>query len=123
MKIYIKQIKPYIYTPMAQGTTDELLEVDGYDWVSEDHEAALRNQIVLNVSYSTLIFKERFIALGDGVMGEFEGVQFGNCQNCGNAKESFHLKDEFENELNCPMWGAVGLNPCGFCHMWKPKEQ
>lgn len=122
MKIYIRQIKPYIQPPCLQGFNDSPYPVDGYDWVSEDHEAALRNKIVINDSWSTLIFKERFIALGDGVMGEFEGTQFGNCQNCGNAKESFYLKDEFKDELNCPMWGAVGLNPYGFCHMWKPKE-
>jgi hypothetical protein len=57
-----------------------------------------------------------------GVVAKWDGTPIGCCQNCGNAKESFHLKDEFKDELNCPMWGVVRLNPYGFCHMWKPKE-
>ena len=67
MKIYIRQIKPYIYTPMAQGTIDEIVAVDGYDWVPEDCEIILKNQIILDNSWSTLVFKERFIALDDDI--------------------------------------------------------
>lgn len=80
MKCYIRQIKPYIQPPALQGFSNKPYPVDGYDWAPEDHEAALRNKIVVNDSWSTLIFKERFIALGDGIMGEFEGVQFGICR-------------------------------------------
>lgn len=117
MKIYIKQIKPYIKPLCLQGFNDFLEPIDEYDWVSEDHEKALRNQIVLKDPQSTLVFQERYVALGEGIVGEFEGTLFGNCQNCGNARESLHHK----NQLNCPMWGAAGLNPNGFCHMWKKK--
>lgn len=42
MAFYVRQIKPYIYIPMAQGTVDELTAVDGYDWVHEDLEEDLR---------------------------------------------------------------------------------
>lgn len=118
MKIYIRQIKPYIQPPALQGFSNEPYPIDGYDWVSEDDEKALRNKIVVSDSWSTLIFKERFVVLGDGVVGDYEGVSFGCCQNCGYAKESLY----HDGQLNCPMWGAAGLNPNGFCHMWKQKE-
>lgn len=54
-----------------------------------------------------------------GVVAKWDGTPIGCCQNCGNAKESFRHDDW----LNCPMWGAAGINPNGFCHMWKPKEE
>lgn len=115
MKHYIRQIKPYIQPPALQGFSCEPYPVEGYDWVSEDYEKALRNKIVVSDSWSTLIFKERFIALG--VVGEYEGIPIGDCANCANAK-----KDSRDGWLNCPMWGAAGINPNGFCHMWKQKE-
>ena len=60
MKLYIRQIKPYIYIPMA-GAAEELLAVDGYDWVSEDLEEHLRKNIVIEDGwYGKLVFKERF---------------------------------------------------------------
>lgn len=61
MTFYIRQIKPYIYIPMAGGTTDELTAVNGYDWVHEDLEEDLRKNIAVEDCYSKLIFKERFV--------------------------------------------------------------
>ena len=61
MKLYIRLIKPYIYVPMAQGTAELLIAVDGYDWVSEDLEEHLRKNIVIEDEwYGKLVFKERF---------------------------------------------------------------
>lgn len=60
MKLYIRQIKPYIYIPMA-AATERLIAVDGYDWVSEDLEEHLRKNIVIEDEWcSKLVFKERF---------------------------------------------------------------
>ena len=61
MAFYVRQIKPYICIPMAQGTVDELIAVDGYDWVHEDLEEDLRTNIKTEDCYSELIFKERFV--------------------------------------------------------------
>lgn len=52
-----------------------------------------------------------------GILGDWNGETIGCCKNCGHATESLR----FEGQLNCPMWGAAGLNPHGFCHMWKEK--
>lgn len=54
-------------------------------------------------------------------LGEWEGKTIGICLNCANAKEDF--RESREGWLNCPMWGAAGINPNGFCHMWKQKEE
>ena len=70
------------------------------------------------VSEEDIDLAER-VFCNDGVLGTWVGTPIGNCQNCANAKEARHHK----GELSCPMWGAVGLNPFGFCHMWKQKEQ
>ena len=61
MKHYIRQIKPYIKPPALQGCNYSSYPVEGYDWVSEDLEDKLRNEIVVEDSWSTLIFKERYI--------------------------------------------------------------
>ena len=61
MKHYIRQIKPYIEPPALQGCNCSPCPVEGYDWVSEDLEDKLRNEIVVEDSWSTLIFKERYI--------------------------------------------------------------
>lgn len=53
-----------------------------------------------------------------GVIAKWDGAPIGCCQNCGNAEESLR----HDGLSACPMWGAVGLNPYGFCHMWKEKE-
>jgi hypothetical protein len=63
MKLYIRQIKPYIEPPCLQGFNCGPYPVDGYDWVSEDLEEELRNSIVVSDSWSTLIFKERFVEI------------------------------------------------------------
>ena len=40
------------------------------------------------------------------------------CKDCVHRKEAPH-----HDGLDCcPMWGAVGLNPWGFCNLGKPKE-
>ena len=61
MKYYIRQIKPYIDPPSLHGFNCSPYPVDGYDWVSEDMEKKLREEIVVNDSWSKLIFKERFV--------------------------------------------------------------
>lgn len=63
MKIYKKEIKPYIYIPMMQGFRDDHVPVDGYDWVSEDMEETLREEIVISDPWSKLVFKERFVEI------------------------------------------------------------
>jgi hypothetical protein len=61
MKYYIRQIKPYIKPPSLPGMLCTSYAVDGYGWVSEDLEEELRNNIVIEDSWSTLVFKERFV--------------------------------------------------------------
>ena len=53
-----------------------------------------------------------------GLLGEYHSTLIGCCENCAKATESIR----FEGQLNCPMWGAAGISPYGFCHMWAPKE-
>lgn len=72
MKLYERQIKPYIKPPCLQGCNDSPYPVDGYNWVSEDLEEQLRNEIVVSDSWSTLIFKERYIS--KGVFDKWEGT-------------------------------------------------
>lgn len=72
MKLYERQIKPYIQPPCLHGCNDSPYPVDGYGWVSEDAEEKLRSEIVVNDSWSTLIFKERYVA--KGISGEWHGV-------------------------------------------------
>lgn len=72
MRVYERQIKPYIKLPCLQGFNDSPYPVDGYDWASEDLEEQLRNEIVVSDSWSTLIFKERYVS--KGVFGEWEGT-------------------------------------------------
>lgn len=55
-----------------------------------------------------------------GVRGEWGATPIGNCSNCSHAEEDW--RESRKGWLNCPMWGAAGINPNGFCHMWKSKE-
>lgn len=64
--------------------------------------------------------QEKELQVTNGIWGKFEGKVIGVCSNCANAKEDF--KESRKGWLNCPMWGAAGINPFGFCHMWKQKE-
>ena len=61
MKYYIRQIKPFIQPPALQGMRCEAYAVEGYDWAPENHEEELRKEIVLEDSWSTLVFKERYV--------------------------------------------------------------
>jgi hypothetical protein len=61
MKYYIRQIRPYIKPFALPGMLCISYPVDGYDWVSEDLEEQLRNEIVLSDKWDTLTFKERFV--------------------------------------------------------------
>lgn len=72
MKIYKREIKPYIEPPCLQGFNDKPYPVQGYDWVPEDMEEQLRNAIVVNDPWSKLIFYSRYVVIGDGTIGEFK---------------------------------------------------
>lgn len=72
MKIYKREIKPYIQPPQLQGFNDKPFPVKGYDWVSEELEDKLRNEIIVDDPWSKLIFVERYVVLGDGVLGKWE---------------------------------------------------
>lgn len=61
MKLYERQIKPYIKPPCLPGLSGSPYPVDGYDYVSEKLEEKLRNEIVVSDPWSTLIFKERYV--------------------------------------------------------------
>ena len=74
MKIYKREIKPYIKPPCLQGFNDSPYPIDEYDWVSEELEEQLRNEIVISDSWSKLIFKERYVVIGNGILGEWKGV-------------------------------------------------
>lgn len=92
MKIYIRQIKPYIKPPCLQGFNDSPYPVDGYDWVAEDCEEELRNKIVVSDPWSTLIFAERYVVIGDGIVGKYEGAPIGCCQLYTNATEELQRR-------------------------------
>jgi hypothetical protein len=66
MKYYIRQIRPYIKFPSLPGMLCVSRAVDGYDWVHEDLEEQLRNEIVLSDPWDTLTFKERFVEVANG---------------------------------------------------------
>lgn len=65
MNLYVREIKPYIDPPALQGMNCNMYPVDGYDWVNEDMEEQLRKEIVVSDSWSTLVFKERYIEVGE----------------------------------------------------------
>jgi hypothetical protein len=74
MKIYKREIKPYIRPPQLQGFNDKPFPVKEYDWVPEDMEQELKEKIVVKDPWSKLIFAERYVVVGDGIFGEFEGI-------------------------------------------------
>ena len=78
MKLYVREIKPYIKPPCLQGFNGSPYPVEGYDWVSEDLEDKLRNEIVVSDSWSELVFKERYIMISDGLISEFKSVAIGD---------------------------------------------
>lgn len=59
MKYYIREIKPFIYSPGLQGFRDTEFPVKGYDWVSEDMEEELRNTIEVKDPWGKLIIHYR----------------------------------------------------------------
>ena len=61
MKYYMRQIKPYIRPFTAPGSLCVSCAVEGYDWVTEDMEEELREKIVIEDKWYTLVFKERFV--------------------------------------------------------------
>lgn len=72
MRLYERQIKPYIEPPCLQGCNNSPYPVVGYDWVSEELEEQLRNEIIVSDSWSKLVFKERYV--DKGVFGEWSGT-------------------------------------------------
>ena len=65
MKLYKKEIKPYIQPPQLQGFNDKAFPVEGYDWVSEDLEDKLRDEIVVKDPWSKLFFRVRYVEFTD----------------------------------------------------------
>lgn len=47
-----------------------------------------------------------------------DAVPVVRCMDCKHLRESLHRK----GETTCPMWGAVGLNPWGFCNLGERKD-
>ena len=78
----------------------------------------LKQKVRYHPEVGTYISEEDIDLAKTIVLVEYEGAPIGCCQNCGHTVESIHT----ENKLNCPMWCAVGINPNGFCHMWRPKN-
>lgn len=63
--------------------------------------------------------KQQALNMQNGIVGTYEGISIGCCENCVHANKS----NNHGGDLVCPMWGGVvGLNPNGFCHMWKQKD-
>ena len=60
MKLYVRQIKPYIQPPCLQGIDSSPYPVEGHGLVSEDLEERLRDEIVVKDPWARLFFKERF---------------------------------------------------------------
>ena len=56
-----------------------------------------------------------------GFDDEEDIVEIVRCKDCAHAIE---YEDAIEGEqgLRCPLWGAAGINPLGFCHNGKPKN-
>lgn len=65
MKYYIRQIKPYIYSPGLQGFSDKIFPVKGYDWVSEELEEELRKRIIIEDPWGKLILKEKYVEVAN----------------------------------------------------------
>lgn len=47
-----------------------------------------------------------------------DAVPVCRCKDCKHLRESLYHK----GETTCPMWGAVGLNPLGFCNLGERKD-
>lgn len=71
MKLYKKVIKPMIEPPALQGCNCHAYEVEGYDeWFPEEMEEELRSKIVVKDSWEKLIFRERYIYVGEKIIDE-----------------------------------------------------
>lgn len=71
------------------------------------------------VSEEDIDLMERVSFIG-GIEAEFIGQPFGFCYDCLHVEED--MCESRKGRLNCPMWGATGINPDGFCYMWKQKN-
>ena len=67
MKIYKREIKPYISSASFQGCNwGGPAVVEGYDWVDEDQEEKIKQEIVVSdPPWEKLIFKERYVVVGE----------------------------------------------------------
>lgn len=74
MKIYKREIKPYIDPPSFPGISWNPYPVEGYDWVSEDLEDKLKDEIIITDSWSKLIFKERFVEIDQDILDKFNSI-------------------------------------------------
>ena len=52
---------------------------------------------------------------------EFQRMNYIEIIRCKDCAHSIEYEDTFEGEkcLRCPLWGAAGINPLGFCHNGK----
>ena len=74
MKLYKKEIRPYIQPPQLQGFNDRAFPVEGYDWVSEDLEDKLRAEIDVKDPWSKLFFRVRYVSVSEFDQGESSGT-------------------------------------------------
>ena len=104
MKLYTREIKPYIQPPQLQGFNCRPFPVNGYDWVPEDLENKLRDEIIVSDPWSKLIFVERFVVWGEGIIGEFEGIPISSgCKKC----EDWQHERLWIDYKFCPYCGRI----------------
>ena len=61
MKYYVRQVRPYVETLLMPGIYGAAAPLEGYDYVPEDMEEQLRNEIVISNPSYRLIFNEKFV--------------------------------------------------------------
>lgn len=117
MKCYIRQIKPYIQPPALQGFSNKPYPIEGYEWFPEDMEEELREEIVIKDSWSTLIFKERYISVEELHQKPIKIVYEGDVKVEGRDNEiivSQKLNEMMAENLLMELFGTtdVGILDC-----------
>ena len=104
MTYYTRQIKPFIQPPALPGFDNEPYPVEGYDWVSEDMKERLKEEIVVKDSWSTLVFKERFISVdtsNDKLADSKDSREFWTSEQWESWTEEARQRLEEIHELEC----------------------